>query len=354
MEKKDDAAITPIFSIIMPVYNSATYLNASISSILAQTYSNFELIIVDDNSTDKSFEICKFFASKDSRIILLETKSNSGAAQARNLGLIYARGEYIYFMDSDDEIDDDLLEVVLQEIRLRPADCLKFGISEEYYDSDETLSLKKIYPIRKGVYSDPKSIFRQMFTLQFGYLWNSIYKHDLIKKYDIKFNSEYRVNEDFDFNIQYFKRLKTLNCFDYLGYHYKKRNNCNSLSSQKSNDYYRLHMMLITKYLSFYPNPDAYDDEINSIVFWWYTRFIYSTLLRAQEDSTNIKNEITTIKADYLYNRFLGVNFISLSIKQKIMIRLLKMDDWTILLGLTKLIGWTKKIFPNVFATIKW
>ena len=353
MEKKDGSAVTPLFSIIMPVYNSAKYLNAAISSVLAQTYPNFEFIIVDDNSTDKSFEICRSFASKDFRIKLLKTKLNGGAAQARNIGLINAMGEYIYFMDSDDEIDDDLFEVVIQEIKLRPADCLKFGISEEYYDENDIFSMRRRYPIHRGFYSDSKSIFRQMFTLQFGYLWNSIYKYDLIKKHDIKFNSKYRVNEDFDFNIQYFKRIKTLNCFDYLGYHYKKRKSSNSLSSKQSNEYYRLHMMLIRKYLNFYPDFDVYDDEINSILFWWYTRFVYSTLIRTQ-DTSNIKSEIVTIKTDPLYNRFLGVKFVSLSIKQKIMVRLLKMDDWTILLTLAKFIGWIKRTFPNVFATIKW
>ena len=91
-------------SIIMPVYNKEKYLKNTIDSILKQEYKNFELIIVDDGSTDKSKYICDEYASKDSRIKVYHIK-NEGVSNARNIGLKYATGDYIQFIDADDTIN---------------------------------------------------------------------------------------------------------------------------------------------------------------------------------------------------------------------------------------------------------
>ena len=94
---------TPVLSIIVPVYNVEKYLARCIDSILAQTFTDFELILVDDGSTDNSGEICDEYAGKDPRIIVIH-KENGGVSSARNHGLDIARGEYITFVDSDDQI----------------------------------------------------------------------------------------------------------------------------------------------------------------------------------------------------------------------------------------------------------
>ena len=98
-----------LISIITPLYNTATYLEKTFASVLNQSYKNFEWIIVDDSSTDNSLEIAKNL-SKDKRIKILSLDKNSGAARARNTGLDNASGDYIIFLDSDDEIDETFLE----------------------------------------------------------------------------------------------------------------------------------------------------------------------------------------------------------------------------------------------------
>ena len=98
-----------LITIVLPVYNVEAYLEKCLDSILKQTYRNFELIIVNDGSTDNSFEICKKYEKKDKRIIILN-KENGGLSDARNFGINKASGEYITFIDSDDYIDDDYLE----------------------------------------------------------------------------------------------------------------------------------------------------------------------------------------------------------------------------------------------------
>ena len=110
-----------LVSIIVPVYNAEDYLHQCIDSILGQTYRNIEVILVDDGSTDNSGDICREYANVDSRIIVLSQK-NAGAAAARNKGIDIARGEYIGFVDSDDYIDSDMYEILVDAIQENNAD----------------------------------------------------------------------------------------------------------------------------------------------------------------------------------------------------------------------------------------
>ena len=119
-------------SIIMPVYNAEKYLKQAIESVLNQTYSNFELILINDASTDNSKEICREYCKKESRIVLLENDSEShGPGPTRNIGLDHALGEYIYFMDADDWIEDCLLQCAVNQIQETNADIVQFGVIYE-------------------------------------------------------------------------------------------------------------------------------------------------------------------------------------------------------------------------------
>ena len=99
----------PLISVVVPVYNVAKYLKKSIESIVNQTYTNLEIILVDDGSKDESGDICEDYSLKDSRIIVIH-KPNGGLSDARNAGIKQAKGEYITFVDSDDTIDYDMIE----------------------------------------------------------------------------------------------------------------------------------------------------------------------------------------------------------------------------------------------------
>lgn len=98
-----------VFSIVVPVYNVELYLRECIESIIKQTYSKWELVLIDDGSTDRSGEICKRYEKQDDRIKVY-TKNNSGQADSRNIGVEKAGGDYLLFVDSDDFIDGDTLQ----------------------------------------------------------------------------------------------------------------------------------------------------------------------------------------------------------------------------------------------------
>lgn len=139
-----------VFSVIVPAYNSAEYIKTCIESVLEQTYSGFELILVDDGSLDTTLEICKAYAEKDSRIRVFH-KENGGHTSARNEGLKNATGEYILFLDSDDWIATDVLEICETEIVQKNSpdiiicqiyntlteDCFANNVPDGYYQREK-------------------------------------------------------------------------------------------------------------------------------------------------------------------------------------------------------------------------
>lgn len=347
----------PFFSIIMPVYNVEKYLYAAVQSILKQNFTNFELILVDDCSTDSSYRLCQKLAEIDNRVVLLQNEINKGAAGARNTALPYVKGTYITFIDSDDCVEIDLLKTAYASLNEANIDCLKIGCVEEYFDSEDKLIYSKICKIDNGFFDNLDTIKCKMVEMEliplFGYIWNTFYRTNIIKMQQLKFNEKYTVNEDFIFNIMYFKAVKNLKCIDYYGYHYNKRIN-NSLSTKRQNDYYPLHMMKIREFINAFGNINNMDDVIKEDVFWLYTRFIYSTIQREIDmNEADIKNMINIIKNDELFKIYESIKFEHLGIKKKIMIIALRSNKSNVLLKLIKCIGIVKKDFPAVFAILK-
>lgn len=183
-------------SIITPSYNSALYIENTIASVQSQSLADWEMIIVDDGSTDNSTDLIRNIATNDSRIKLIE-KENGGSASARNLGLLYAAGEYIQFLDADDTIAYDKLE---RQVRLM----------------DEK-RLDVTYTDYKYTYSDGATNSQRMgfslnrFKLLAGWgvfgtipLHAFLYKRSFLTKYDIKNTSEVKEREDWDFHIKVF------------------------------------------------------------------------------------------------------------------------------------------------------
>lgn len=127
----------PLVSVIIPNYNQERYVGETIESVLSQTYRNFELIIVDDGSTDKSLEILREYEKKDDRVIIL-TQENMNASVARNKGIEHSKGDYFYFMDSDDTMYPDGLEALVKAAEKYDAD-LVIGNMDEFVDNHKTV-----------------------------------------------------------------------------------------------------------------------------------------------------------------------------------------------------------------------
>jgi len=216
-------------SVIVPVYNSEKYLEEMIGSILRQSYTDYELILIDDGSTDKSSDICDKYALKYNKVKTIH-KINSGAGAARNTGIEIASGEYIMFVDSDDFIEDDMLETMLENIL--DNDMLISGAIVESYIG-ETLNSKKVFamPQKKyniaGLIEDFECTYSQICLFP---PWAKLYRRDIIDRYNIRFPTNMRTGEDGFFNVDYLACCKTVVAIDRELYHHRRRN-INSLSS---------------------------------------------------------------------------------------------------------------------------
>ena len=193
-----------MISIIVPVYNAEAYLDRCIKSILNQTHRDFELILVDDGSTDSSIDICYKYAQKDSRIIVI-SQQNSGPGIARNRGLEIASGDYIGFVDSDDYIHSSMYELLYYAAISNSADIVQCGYIKVSMQ-DEALC-KSCYSAI--VINDPKQAFKEYCTHRNidNYSPCKLFKKELIT--NVWFGN-YKYSEDAYFIFQAFLKCKNL------------------------------------------------------------------------------------------------------------------------------------------------
>ena len=203
-------------SIIVPVYNTSNYLDKCISSILNQSYKNIEIIIIDDGSTDNSLDILKKYEKQDNRIKVLAQK-NQGQGVARNYGLKEATGEYICFVDSDDRIDQLMVEKLLQNIKKEDSDFSSCLIAFE--DKKEIKIYRKQFDVE---YLEGDDQIKDSYQVKniFPIPCNKIYKTKFLKENNIYF-PEIRKNEDMLFIhkvVLYSKRCSFVNEVLYYAY----------------------------------------------------------------------------------------------------------------------------------------
>lgn len=179
-------------SIIVPIYKVEAYLKKCIDSIIKQTYKNLEIILVDDGSPDNCGKICDEFAIKDNRIKVIH-KQNGGLSDARNAGLNIATGDYLYFVDSDDWISSNAIEVLISYFESNLDVDIVAGSSVDVHEYNGEI-LETSYSIPLGTISQLNKIEALKHNLQNGWAaWNKLYKKELFK--DIRFPKG-KINED--------------------------------------------------------------------------------------------------------------------------------------------------------------
>lgn len=225
--------MTPKISVIVPVYNADKYLRSCIESIINQTFNDFEVILIDDGSTDTSATICRSYAETNQRITVI-TQPNSGVSSARNVGLQYAIGQWVTFIDSDDSVAPDYL-AMLSKAANHGVDWVTSGIIQSF--ADGTTMRQKPTP---GVFTTDNS--RGMIAIAAQELVTSpvakLYSNELISNHELRFDTTMQYAEDRDFNVRYIATCHRCATIDYCGYYYR-RDISNSLSTIKSG--YSLH-----------------------------------------------------------------------------------------------------------------
>lgn len=319
-------------SVIMPVYNKARYIEKTVNSILSQTYKDFELIIVDDGSTDGSELICDKFEQSDSRVKVFHIE-NAGVSNARNIGIENARGEYIQFIDGDDYISENMLYDLCQITEKYTPDIIISGVKKVDHMGNEIieilptmLGIKDRYAMMENFAEEQKN------TGIYGCVSNKLIKKSIIDKYRIKFNTNVWLAEDLDFYLEVYNCTSKIYFNKKSYYSYLQEADNSSTTSDKKNNYL-LQAKIILKEKNLLKNNNSLNynnlknvDEVitNFIMSYIYDVFNYNNLnyRKALEDIICNKELMDSISY-YKKSKFEKIILYLLSKKQKALIHLL-------------------------------
>lgn len=358
MEPSAQTQDAPFFSVVLPTYGVAEYIRQMLECLQAQTYGNWEAIVVDDASPDESAQIVQAFAKADPRIRIVHHQENRGLSAARNTGLNEARGRYVAFFDPDDTCEPTLLEEIALSLDRRHAQVVLFGHTEDFFDvasdgSSKALPYRVVdYPVeipQREAISDEKATqdrdeaadcksvheqekapsqcvisgshqefsnkaqFRPLVLsletgIHYGYAWNKFYECDYIRTHQLEFENDPLI-EDVEFNIKVFQDLETLNIVSQPLYHYAKRE-AKNLTNRFVPRYYELHRKRIQLLVDQQRAWELLDDRARAILGGLYARFIISALERNLEPESGMSKAerrawVKTLFEDPLFNELI-------------------------------------------------
>ena len=251
-------------SVIIPVYNAEKFLPKSLDSVINQTYKNLEIICINDGSEDSSSEIIQSYKKNDNRIKAIEHENNKGLSGARNTGINAASGDYIYFLDSDDYIDSDYIEKMVQNISTTDSDIVMnrnvVTVDENNNIIDNTLQGQKKF--KDDSYINIKEQTHDVFCS----VWSKIYNRKFLLENNLIFPEGY-IYEDMYYHYITFVYAKKVYFFKGSKYYYRRRNYTISQKMNKDSDkiikvfeliydFYREHNLLNTGIKIYYTMPN--------------------------------------------------------------------------------------------------
>lgn len=303
-----------LISIIVPVFNAQNYIEKCIKSIICQTYIDWELLLVDDGSTDSSYEICKKYINKKINVF---HKNNGGVSSARNYGLKKSKGDYIVFIDADDYVDKNYLKNLYDNIR--DNDLVVSGYKEVYSNGKVN---KRNFGKKDMTMEYIKNKFDELYLSNFlNSPFNKLYKKSLI---NCTFNENQILGEDLLFNLQYIKNCKHIISINNTDYNYVI-NNTSATNKYNSKAIYNLlfikkELENMCKKMNYYEN-----GSINEIFLKNICGCIQ--LLLESDNKYNYKvNELKSIKYEIKNQNIYISKANNLSTLQKIIYYLFRKD----------------------------
>lgn len=277
----------PQLSIVVPIYNGETVINRCVDSILGQSFLDFELLLVNDGSKDKTRELCNKYEQKDERIRVIN-KKNEGVSATRNRGIQEAVGVYIAFVDCDDYVDKHHFERMVSEMQRKAVDLVIGGYTRHKSGMIDTKAPKCAH------YNSFKEFSEDFFGLYNSWFlntpWNKLYKREKIEQY---FPLELSLGEDLVFNLEYLKKCNEIEVIDEVGYQYFIMDNTNSLSIQYREDYFANSCYLHGEVISFAKEYLGLTNELswNDEAFVKGIRFAMTNMMRTEQLSNKEKKK---------------------------------------------------------------
>lgn len=302
------------FSIIIPVYNKEAYILNCINSIISQSFDNFEVIIVNDGSTDGCLQILNNIT--DNRFKVISTKNN-GVSIARNIGINHSKGQYLVFIDADDYISSKYLETIYKVLQNGEIDILIWGLTKVHTDGSQTV----LIPFRNGPINF--ECFLQTYMSEFerldgiyGYVCNKAIKRTFINKHGITFNPQIKQAEDLDFWLSVYSCKPEISFLQYADYYYVQ-NTDNSSFFFKCKPWPLIKIWVKT--LKLLQNSNTVNEvlikdkiwKLFEVVFWECENITIHTIKQELRRIAELRNNYPSLN---LYNTR---NFLSRQIKNK-------------------------------------
>lgn len=349
----------PFLSIIMPVYKAEKYLSKSVDCVLTQTFTNFELILINDGSPDRCGEICDDYAKKDNRVSVIHFAENRGVKEARNAAIIRAKGRYITFVDADDEIDADTYERVYQAVKDTLPDVAVFGLEERYYDRGGRLKSTKRIILPERYFSSKNQLREYVIELEkstlYGYLWNKLYDAEHIKKHNILIR-DYPIASDFFFNCDFFMEIETMMVLDIAPYAYNKRID-EGLTSRFFPDFFRIQHERVSSVLNQYEYWGMCTPYVEKSLAEIYVRYVYAGLLRQFDKRAGMNRRLRRQWLEDCYESELFKRLIPLAAPKnrvvRIMSRLLQGRGTALCLAAGRAMYLVRNTLPLLFSRLK-
>ena len=212
--------IEPLVSIIIPAYNAENYIENCVNGILNESFSDFEIIIVDDGSKDSTPALCDKLAKKDSRVKVIH-KPNGGVSEARNTGIDAAKGQYISFVDADDRVTENHLESLVSTMRGNGADMVSasYIMEKSMGRTHDFIYADKVFD-KETIKNELLEIFREMDNAP----WGKLFRADIIREHNVRFPKNVPYAEDSYFGVEYFKYIEKAVLSSEVVYYYNWTN----------------------------------------------------------------------------------------------------------------------------------
>jgi len=284
-----------LISIIVPVYKSEKYVEQCIRSVICQTYSCWQLILVDDGSPDKSGSICDFFASKDSRIIVIH-KENGGVSSARNCGIENASGSYVLFLDSDDLLSENCLSVLMNQPDIPDVSFFSFTKFDDNYkkkseltsfsSNDENETLVMALNLKQDPYTSE----------MFCFPWNKMFRMDLLKENNIRFPTDICFREDEIFMYRYIKHCRSIKMLSDSLYLYRVSEFGLASRKRKYQEDIRLAEYIVEETKKLQCGDFFLSEQIKRVLLYYFSAMGNAPLI---SEKYSILKKMKTISSDY-------------------------------------------------------
>ena len=286
----------PLFSIIVPVYKVEAYLAECLDSILNQTYTDFEVICVNDCSPDKSGDILASYAQRDSRITIVNHEVNQGLSAARNTGVAHAKGDYIYYIDSDDTIALNTLEVLEWQIRCTRADIVVFGI-KDMIDAPADPWFDKVSSPRTIWHSPfiPYALFYEQGSYPF--VWRNIYRRSMLVNNNVTFPQDLRYGEDVVYQMMVFPHAHRIQFISDKLYNYRRlrKDSLTRTANDSTTGLVKKHVVML-EIVHDYWEKQGFIEKYGMDLYCWMLNFVVPDFKRIPEaDAKECANKLSSV-----------------------------------------------------------